>query len=184
MEKWTNFCGSISRSGSKYYVMIWKPDQFDWCNLSYNEVWASFLHIYCTIRKCQVHFWSTVYLKIMGSKLGASTLHVWFFRCWNLSTARSISKFYHIWLWFPQRARWVQSRKGGLSREEGDHLLEVLCACAWATAGGELKWCKLQLGRVSTKAFKHMEVEFSSSKLAEFKLAKSSRGKHCFVQIT
>ena len=31
--------------------------------------------------------------------------------------------------------RWVQSRKSGLSREDGDHLLELLRACAWAASG-------------------------------------------------
>ena len=73
--------------------------------------------------------------------------------------------------------RWVQSRKSGLSREDGDHLLELLRACAWAASGEDesidVNYCK------AVSALQRSSVWKDNSKVLLF-----FRGGHMLSEIT
>jgi len=77
---------------------------------------------------------------------------------------------------FHREQVWIQSRKSCLSREDGDHLLELLRACAWAASGEDesidVNYCKV------VSALQHSSVWKDDSKVQSWLTSKPCRRQH------
>jgi len=51
--------------------------------------------------------------------------------------------------------RWVKARKNGLTKDEGDRLLELLRDCAWAEGGDEVN--QMQVDKMYSSAVKRLK---------------------------